>query len=225
MTESSLATTSPETHADVVDIQPVGVPPLPKHNRVPLDTVDDLLDMLAAVPAPAAPPTSSADDDETYDANESANPTAASTPSVDVMAAMPVDVATDEPSGDHFLNWLRSGIRSRKIIINDARALVHTVAGTVYLVSPGIFQRYAQEHPEITRISQQAGVPEWRWAQQCFERMKAHQKRANGLNIWTCEVTGQRKSRRLHGYLLADADRVFKERPMNNPYLKLIDQE
>jgi hypothetical protein len=53
------------------------------------------------------------------------------------------------PSGEHFMDWLRQGILTRKLIINDAKALVHTVDGTVCLVSPGVFQRYAQEHPRI----------------------------------------------------------------------------
>src|SRR3546814_8017819 len=46
-----------------------------------------------------------------------------------------------EPSGAHFMAWLRQSIQTRKLIINDAKALVHTVAGTTYLVSPGVFQR------------------------------------------------------------------------------------
>jgi Protein of unknown function (DUF1528)./Putative helicase. len=41
-----------------------------------------------------------------------------------------------EPSGAHFMAWLRQSIQTRKLIINDAKALVHTVAGTTYLVSP-----------------------------------------------------------------------------------------
>ncbi|MBN0133931.1 DNA-binding domain-containing protein, partial [Pseudomonas aeruginosa] len=51
-----------------------------------------------------------------------------------------------EPSGAHFMAWLRQSIQTRKLIINDAKALVHTVAGTTYLVSPGVFQRYEQEY-------------------------------------------------------------------------------
>ncbi|HBO4493714.1 TPA: DNA-binding domain-containing protein, partial [Pseudomonas aeruginosa] len=43
----------------------------------------------------------------------------------------------------------------------------------------------------------------------------------SSLNIWTCEVTGPRKSRKLHGYLLDDPGQLFDERPPNNPYLKL----
>ena len=35
-----------------------------------------------------------------------------------------------EPSGKDFMGWLTQGVRSRKLIINDAKALVHTVAGT-----------------------------------------------------------------------------------------------
>jgi hypothetical protein len=44
----------------------------------------------------------------------------------------------------------------------------------------------------------------------------------DGLSgFWTCEVTGPRKSRRLHGYLLADPRHLFEEVPLNNPFLQL----
>ena len=43
---------------------------------------------------------------------------------------------------------------------------------------------------------------DWQWVQKRFEKLQLHRKHPNGLNIWTCEVTGPRKSRRLHGYLL-----------------------
>jgi hypothetical protein len=46
--------------------------------------------------------------------------------------------------------------------------------------------------------------------------------RPTGLNIWACEVTGPRKPRRLHGYLLQDPKHVFDEIPPNNPYLSLL---
>ena len=110
---------------------------------------------------------------------------------------------------------------ARRLIINDAKALVHTVAGTVFLVSPGIFQRYAQEHPEVTRFAKQEQQTEWAWIQKHFERLGVHLKQDNGLNIWTCEVSGPRKSRRLHGYLLGNASSLFVEIPPNNPYLTL----
>ena len=58
------------------------------------------------------------------------------------------DATTEELQGERFMQWLRDGIRSHRLIINDAKALVHTVAGTAFLVSPGLFQRYVREHPE-----------------------------------------------------------------------------
>jgi len=39
------------------------------------------------------------------------------------------------------MTWLRTGIQLRRLVINDAKALVHTVAGTAFLVSSGVFQR------------------------------------------------------------------------------------
>ena len=129
---------------------------------------------------------------------------------------------TPLPSGEHFVAWLRHGIQNRKIVINDTRALVHTVADTAYLVSPGVFQRYAQEHPRVAAMAKQEDVADWEWVQRSFERLRLHRKQANGLNIWTCKVTGPRKSRQLHGYLLSAAQRLFDDVPANNPYLALM---
>jgi integrating conjugative element relaxase (TIGR03760 family) len=128
----------------------------------------------------------------------------------------------DEPSGEHFMAWLTQGVRAHKLIVNDAKALVHTVEGTAYLVSPGVFQRYAQEHPRVAFVAKQEKVEAWQWVQKRFEKLGQHRKQAaSGLNIWTCEVTGPRKSRRLHGYLLANASALFGEIPPDNPYLSL----
>ena len=95
----------------------------------------------------------------------------------------------------------------------------------MYLVSPGIFQRYAQEHPQITTFAKQDKLPEWQWIQKRFEKMGLHRKQGSGLNIWICEVTGPRKSRRLHGYLLSDPAELFDEQPADNPYLRLVSEE
>lgn len=128
------------------------------------------------------------------------------------------------PSGDHFITWLRQSVQSHKLIINDAKALVHTVADTVYLVSPGIFQRYAQEHPAVSSLAKAASVQDWVWVQKQFERLRLHRKQKNGLNIWTCQVTGPRKTRRVHGYLLADPSNILPEVSFDNPYLTLLSE-
>ncbi|MBV6670074.1 TraI domain-containing protein [Xanthomonas euvesicatoria pv. alangii] len=125
------------------------------------------------------------------------------------------------PSGEHFIAWLKQGILSRRLIINDAKALVHTVSDTAYLVSPGVFQRYSQEHPQVGTLAKRESQQDWQWVQKRFERLQLHRKQTRGLNIWTCNVTGPRKSRRLHGYLLQNPSILFDDVPSNNPYLAL----
>ena len=142
---------------------------------------------------------------------------------------LPVDSAApastpgleETSSGEHFVAWLRRHIEERKLIINDTKALVHTVADTVYLVSPGVFQRYAQEHPRTAFLAKQDQLADWQWVQKRFEKLQLHRKQQNGLNIWICAVTGPRKSRRLNGYLLEDPRVLFSDTPPNNPYLSV----
>jgi hypothetical protein len=88
-----------------------------------------------------------------------------------------------------------------------------------------LFQRYAQEHPQITAFAKQDKSSEWQWVQKRFEKMGLHRKQGSGLNIWACEVTGPRKSRRLHGYPLSDPAELFDEQPADNPYLRLVSEE
>lgn len=129
--------------------------------------------------------------------------------------------STTQPSGEHFMAWLKQGIATRRLIINDAKALVHTVSDTAYLVSPGVFQRYTQEHPQVGKLAKQENLQDWQWVQKRFERLQLHRKQSSGLNIWTCAVTGPRKSRKLHGYLLLEPSSIFIDEPPNNPFLEL----
>ena len=135
---------------------------------------------------------------------------------------IPSPPMTTDPSGDHFMQWFTQGIQTHRIIMNDAKALVHSVKDTLYLVTPGIFQRYGQEHPHLARIAKQESLSDWEWIQQRFEQMKLHRKQPNGLNIWACEVTGPRKTRRLNGYLLKSPGGLMNELALNNPYLKIV---
>lgn len=138
-----------------------------------------------------------------------------------VSASLP-DYSSGEPLGVQIMSWLRHGIQTRRLKINDARALVHTVAGTAFLVTPGLFQRFAQEHPDIARQAKAEKLTDWEWAQKSFERQRLHKKQLSGLNIWTCEVTGPRRQRRLHGYLLSDGHTLFPDLPFDNPHLRLL---
>jgi len=125
----------------------------------------------------------------------------------------------DNP-GQAFLNWVKEGILSHKLIINDSKAKIHTVSGTVFLVTPGLFQRYVQEFPGISKGVDQE-IEEWRWVQKQFEKLKVHRKRDNGLNIWTCQVQGPRKKTILKGYLFEEPKLLFELIPSDNPFLKI----
>ncbi|WP_373801202.1 MobH family relaxase [Delftia acidovorans] len=181
-----------------------------------MDTgVAALLDLLGDTAPPTAPETPS-------------SPVAEPKPAPSTMPPPQMSLAPSqdraEPSGAHFMAWLRQSVQTRKLIINDAKALVHTVAGTTYLVSPGVFQRYAQEYLQVAALAKQEKLEGWQWVQKRFEKLGQHRKHPSGLNIWTCEVTGPRKSRRLHGYLLVSPDALFQETPPDNPYLRLLNE-
>ncbi|MDY0047856.1 MAG: DNA-binding domain-containing protein, partial [Thauera propionica] len=204
--------------AATVDTTPVAV----TSSIVPPDPLAGLLEMLGEPPAPHAP--SSADTSAGTEPPAPLPPGAASAPAdVPSIVSEVMTPPTIAPSGEHFIAWLRHAIHTRKLIINDAKALVHTVADTAYLVSPGVFQRYAQEHPMFAKQAKEAELADWQWVQKRFERLQLHRKQPNGLNIWTCEVAGPRKSRRLHGYLLMAPEVLFEATPANNPYLQLME--
>ncbi|MBH1616759.1 TraI domain-containing protein [Stenotrophomonas maltophilia] len=193
-----------------------GNPSRPAKGEPLPDAMEDMLSMVGMVNSPAT----------RQDAEAPSEPVSAARTEATTLTApqrsSPAPKPTTAPSGEHFMAWLKQGIASRRLIINDAKALVHTASGTAYLVSPGVFQRYAQEHPQVSALAKQESQQDWQWIQKRFERLQLHRKQPNGLNIWTCEVTGPRKSRRLHGYLLEDPSLLFSETPPSNPYLSLL---
>ncbi|MQU52699.1 MobH family relaxase [Pseudomonas sp. FSL R10-1339] len=124
--------------------------------------------------------------------------------------------------GQGFVDWLKEGIASRRIIINDTKALVHTVAGTAMLVTPGIFKRFVLEFPALEAQAKAQELNAWQLVQRSFEKLKLHRKTAKSLNIWTCNVAGPRSTIKLRGYLLQDPLTVFNEVPFDNVSLSLV---
>lgn len=146
-------------------------------------------------------------------------PEASDAPSENVLETS--TLPSDNP-GQAFLNWVKEGILSHKLVINDSKAKIHTVSGSVFLVTPGLFQRYVQELPGVSQGSDQE-IEEWRWVQKQFEKLKVHRKRDNGLNIWACQVQGPRKRTTLKGYLIEDPKHFFELIPPDNPFLKIAE--
>lgn len=148
---------------------------------------------------------------------ELADPEASDAPSA---RALEISNTLSDNPGQVFLKWVKEGILSHKLIINDSKAKIHTVGGSVFLVTPGLFQRYAQELPGISQGADQE-IEEWRWVQKQFENLKIHRKRDNGLNIWACQVQGPRKKTTLKGYLIEEPKLLFESIPPDNPFLKI----
>lgn len=124
--------------------------------------------------------------------------------------------------GQGFVDWLKEGIAARRIIINDTKALVHTVAGTAMLVTPGIFKRFVLEFPALEAQAKAQELNAWQLVQRSFEKLKLHRKTAKSLNIWTCNAVGPRSTKKLRGYLLNDPLTVFNEVPFDNVSLNLV---
>ncbi|MDR0770600.1 MAG: TraI domain-containing protein [Burkholderiales bacterium] len=117
---------------------------------------------------------------------------------------------------DDFISWLTGGLREQRFPVNDTNAKIHIVDSQLFLVTPGIFQRFCLE---------QSGQDDgWKKVQQGFEKLKLHKKRPDDLNIWACTVKGPRKSgKKIQGYLL-DAEKVsLSGSPNDNPFLTLIE--
>ncbi|PVZ36914.1 MobH family relaxase [Pseudomonas sp. CC120222-01a] len=122
-------------------------------------------------------------------------------------------------AGLAFMKWLREGIHSHRLVVNDSKAKVHTVDGTFFLVTPGIFQRYAAEHPDLAEADRKSDA--WRRIQRQFEKLDVHLKRPDGQNIWGCSVRGPRRASSLNGYILRDFNLLGMPPPSNNPFLSL----
>lgn len=140
---------------------------------------------------------------------------------IDATAQTKVELASTADLGQAFIAWAREGVLSHKLLINDAKAMIHTVDGTAFLVSPGLFKRYAQEHPHLEIDAKARQLDPWQLVQRAFEKLKQHRKTAGNLNIWTCDVVGPRKTKSLKGYLLEDPTLIFNQPPFDNSSLRL----
>ncbi|MFR0672098.1 MobH family relaxase [Enterobacterales bacterium AW_CKDN230030176-1A_HGKHYDSX7] len=194
MMEHSLPTGETcESALDLPEPTPEGKQPVPEHPNQDFDYLDDLMDMLQ--------------EQNEVDTGPSAGSLQSTT------------APSKDTEGVAFLEWLRDGVRSHRLVVNDSKAKVHTVDGTFFLVTPGIFQRYAAEHPEQTEGGNQN--EHWRRIQRQFEKLDVHVRKPNGQNIWTCRVRGPRKTTSLNGYILRDTNLLGLPPPPDNPFLSL----
>lgn len=132
---------------------------------------------------------------------------------------IPGSQLTPEKLGQSFIDWIKAAVSSRSIYINDSRAQIHTVDGKAFLVTPGIFQRFTDQHPELQQLNPDPSIKTWIWVQRSLERLQLHIKREDDLNIWKCVVRGPRKKgNTLNGYMIP-SDVIFTFQPQDNPFV------
>ncbi|ALM54054.1 hypothetical protein BJB45_08400 [Halomonas huangheensis] len=115
--------------------------------------------------------------------------------------------------GERFWQWLKAGLADHSIVINDTKAPVHTVNGTYFLVSPGIFKRFC------TSVLNDKN--QWQTVQKRFQKLGVH-VRTQGQNIHKVSVEGQNKTGTLMGYLIKDPGLVSQKIPPDNWVLTLV---
>ena len=119
--------------------------------------------------------------------------------------------------GEEFLAWLRDGLKTHKVLMNDSKALVHAVDGMLMVVSPRVFKRYCQEVS-----GEEKG---WKEVQDSFQKLKLHKKNKDGGSFHKVKVVGpNKKSSTLSGYLVGKDDLMEGGKEVfDNPFIDLID--
>lgn len=117
--------------------------------------------------------------------------------------------------GEDFFAWLKAGLSSGRLVVNERTALVHRVEDEIFIITPGIFKCYMKD------TTGEAGE-KWRQVQKAFQELRIHHRGRDGLNIWTCEVKGLRFTRAIKGFLLGDQfKQILDNKWGNNPWLVL----
>lgn len=118
--------------------------------------------------------------------------------------------AEDPNLPQHFLDWVKAGIRENRIHINRRDALVHIVKEGVLLVSPSSFKTFLRDHqlvdyakyPDRLEAENKAATLLQGKLVNMMSKAKLHRKTSNGLNIHTYLIQGKEKESKIKGWLL-----------------------
>ncbi len=149
----------------------------------------------------------------THDDHENQTEIQAFSVDEEVARERPASSSTDP--GEEFLKWVKAGIDSRKLGVNHAKAYVHAVAGSWFLVSPNIFKKFC--------IERYGSDDAWDQVQARFQKKRLHIRSAgkDKRNIVSVSVRGPTgKTSKLKGFLLSKPE-VLGRPPADNIYLKL----
>jgi integrating conjugative element relaxase (TIGR03760 family) len=112
-----------------------------------------------------------------------------------------------------FITWLQQGIESGRLVLNQPNSLLHVVDEGLLIVSPRTFRVYAADGEGRN----------WEYVQRRFVRLRWNRWTQAGKGIFEYAVVGERKSSRLKGLVISDAERRFElSLPKPNPHLSRV---
>lgn len=118
-----------------------------------------------------------------------------------------------------FIQWVKAGVLSGRLVINRPNAKLHIVEKHIFLVTPSIFQLYLKE------VANSTDKKSWELLQKQFQNLGIHKRqhtRDDSRNIWTCSIVGPNKQSLLNGYLIEDVKLFIGDKILlNNQWLKL----
>ncbi|PRB81558.1 MobH family relaxase [Pseudomonas sp. MYb185] len=142
------------------------------------------------------------------------NPAVASVEPVNPKPAAGPAVEGQADPGEEFVNWVKAGLQSKRLGVNHAKAYVHAVNGTWFLVSPNIFKKFCVERYGVDDA--------WEQVQGRFQKRRLHLRSGkNKQNIVSVSVRGPTgKTSKLKGFLLTQPEALGRP-PADNIYLEL----
>lgn len=120
-----------------------------------------------------------------------------------------------------FIQWVRSGVLSGKLKMNQNNAKLHFVEKHLFMVTPSIFQIYCAE---VIGNTEKAT---WERLQKQFQNLGIHKRQhtddGDSRNIWTCKIAGPNRSSTLNGYLIENVELLVGNKlVINNQWLTLV---
>ncbi len=116
-----------------------------------------------------------------------------------------------------FFDWLQAGIEKGNLKTNQSKARIHIVQEGVILITPGIFQDFANTKNDA--------LYKWNTLQQKVLKKNWHERDNKGLNVVKYAVKGKNKKTTVNAILFQDTSIVFgsQEQPKSNPHLIKVD--
>jgi hypothetical protein len=132
------------------------------------------------------------------------------------LATTSTDLSADDERnmdiGQRFVEWLKTNIREERIEINTARARVHVLTEGLALITPGIFRDFSPHH--------------WERAQKRFQKLRLHAKTEKDTNVWTCQVSKNRRISTVKVMLIPNAETTLGiEVREPNPVMTLLNAD